>query len=53
MRKIITIFDTDPGIDDAFALSFLHESDIFDLRMVSSVAGNVKVENTTRNLKVK
>ena len=51
MRKIITIFDTDPGIDDAFALSFLHESDIFDLRMVSSVAGNVKVENTTRNLR--
>lgn len=51
MRKIITIFDTDPGIDDAFALSFLHESEIFDLRMVSSVAGNVKVENTTRNLR--
>lgn len=51
MRKIITIFDTDPGIDDAFALSFLHESDIFDVKMVSSVAGNVKLTNTTRNLR--
>lgn len=51
MKKIITIFDTDPGIDDAFALSFLHESEIFDVKMVSSVAGNVKVANTTRNLR--
>ena len=51
MRKIITIFDTDPGIDDAFALSFLHESEIFDVKMVSSVAGNVKLANTTRNLR--
>lgn len=51
MKKIITIFDTDPGIDDAFALSFLHESEIFDVKMVSSVAGNVKLTNTTRNLR--
>lgn len=51
MRKIVTIFDTDPGIDDAFALSFLHESEIFDVKMVSSVAGNVKLTNTTRNLR--
>lgn len=51
MRKIITIFDTDPGVDDAFALSFLHESEVFDVKMVSSVAGNVKLTNTTRNLR--
>lgn len=51
MKKIITIFDTDPGIDDAFALSFLHESEIFDVKLVSSVAGNVKLANTTRNLR--
>lgn len=51
MDKIITIFDTDPGIDDAFALSFLHESKIFDVKMVSSVAGNVALANTTRNLR--
>lgn len=29
----------------------MHESEIFDVKMVSSVAGNVKVENTTRNLR--
>lgn len=50
IEKIPTIFDTDPGIDDAFALSFLNKSDIFDVRMLSSVAGNVKLFHTTRNL---
>ena len=51
MEKIVTIFDTDPGIDDAFALSFLHKSPVFDVKMISSVAGNVRLENTTRNLR--
>lgn len=50
IEKIPTIFDTDPGIDDAFALSFLNKSEIFDVKMLSSVAGNVKLEHTTRNL---
>lgn len=49
-EKIPTIFDTDPGIDDAFALSFLNKSEIFDVKMLSSVAGNVKLIHTTRNL---
>ena len=49
-EKILTIFDTDPGIDDAFALSFLNKSEIFDVKMLSSVAGNVKLKHTTRNL---
>lgn len=49
-EKIPTIFDTDPGIDDAFALSFLNKSEIFDVKMLSSVAGNVKLKHTTRNL---
>ena len=51
MKKIPTIFDTDPGIDDAFALSFLNKSEIFDVKMLSSVAGNVKLKHTTRNLR--
>lgn len=51
MEKIVTIFDTDPGIDDAFALSFLHKSPVFDVKMISSVAGNVRLENTTKNLR--
>ena len=50
-EKIPTIFDTDPGIDDAFALSFLNKSEIFDVKMLSSVAGNVKLVHTTRNLR--
>jgi pyrimidine-specific ribonucleoside hydrolase rihA len=51
MKKVNTIFDTDPGIDDAFAISFLHNSKVFDVKMVSSVAGNVGLECTTRNLR--
>lgn len=51
MKKVPTIFDTDPGIDDAFALSFLNKSEIFDVKMLSSVAGNVKLKHTTRNLR--
>ena len=51
MKKIPTIFDTDPGIDDAFALSFLNKSEIIDVKILSSVAGNVKIEHTTRNLR--
>ena len=50
-EKIPTIFDTNPGIDDAFALSFLNKSEIFDVKMLSSVAGNVKLIHTTRNLR--
>ncbi|RGB74928.1 PfkB family carbohydrate kinase [Anaerococcus nagyae] len=38
-------------IDDAFAISFLHNSKVFDVKMVSSVAGNVGLEHTTRNLR--
>lgn len=47
-RKVI--FDCDPGHDDAFALAYLNKTKAFDVLMVSSVAGNVGIEHTTRNL---
>ncbi|MCC7372937.1 MAG: nucleoside hydrolase [Chloroflexi bacterium] len=43
------IFDTDPGVDDALALFFLLRSPELTLDAVTTVYGNVDVEQTTRN----
>jgi inosine-uridine nucleoside N-ribohydrolase len=43
------IFDTDPGIDDAMALLFLHHHRDIDLIGITSVFGNAAIETTTRN----
>jgi purine nucleosidase len=43
------IFDTDPGVDDAMALYFLLASPELALEAVTTVFGNVDVEQTTRN----
>lgn len=47
MHKVI--FDTDPGIDDAMALLFLHKHPQIDLVGVTTVFGNAPIEMTTRN----
>ena len=48
------IIDTDPGIDDAAAISFAINHPEFDLKMISTVNGNVGIEKTTANaLKIK
>ncbi|MDO1584378.1 nucleoside hydrolase [Rhizobium oryzicola] len=47
MHKVI--FDTDPGIDDAMALLFLHRHPEIDLVGVTTVFGNASVDTTTRN----
>nr|CAD6603645.1 nucleoside hydrolase [Rhizobium sp. Khangiran2] len=47
MHKVI--FDTDPGIDDAMALLFLHRHPEVDLIGVTTVFGNAPIELTTRN----
>ncbi|MER5260593.1 nucleoside hydrolase [Actinosynnema sp. NPDC002837] len=43
------IIDTDPGVDDAFALALAAASPEVDLIGVTTVFGNVSLENTTRN----
>ncbi|HJQ44765.1 MAG TPA: nucleoside hydrolase [Amycolatopsis sp.] len=43
------IIDTDPGVDDAFAISLAALSDDVDLLGVTTVFGNVPLEATTRN----
>lgn len=43
------IIDTDPGIDDAVALFLACASPELDIRAVTTVAGNVGINRTTRN----
>lgn len=47
MHKVI--FDTDPGIDDAMALLFLHQHPDIDLVGITTVFGNGTIDTTTRN----
>ncbi|GMA69106.1 purine nucleosidase [Leuconostoc litchii] len=44
------ILDMDPGIDDAVALSIALTNPEIDIKLLTSVAGNVSVEKTTKNL---
>nr|WP_156774559.1 ribonucleoside hydrolase RihC [Edwardsiella hoshinae] len=49
IKKKPIIIDTDPGIDDAVALAIaMHHPDL-DVRLITTVAGNVDVEKTTNN----
>lgn len=43
------IMDTDPGIDDAAALTMAINDPNIDLKLVTAVAGNVTVDKTTAN----
>lgn len=43
------IFDTDPGVDDALALLYLHRHAQVELLAVTTVFGNAAVETTTHN----
>ncbi|NHT77890.1 nucleoside hydrolase [Rhizobiaceae bacterium CRRU44] len=47
MHKVI--FDTDPGVDDAMALLFLHQHPDIDLLGITTIFGNASIETTTRN----
>jgi inosine-uridine nucleoside N-ribohydrolase len=49
MTRHKVIFDTDPGVDDAMALLFLHHHPEIDLLGITTVFGNASIETTTRN----
>jgi len=49
MNKIPVIIDCDPGVDDIAALILAKQIECFDLKAVTTVAGNVKLKYTTRN----
>ncbi len=43
------VIDTDPGIDDAVAILLALQSPEFDVRGMTTVAGNIGIATTTRN----
>lgn len=49
MSKLPIWIDTDPGVDDAAALMLAHSLPELEIVAISSVAGNVPLEKTTRN----
>lgn len=44
------IIDTDPGIDDAVAIAIALFSEKLDIKLITSVAGNVDIKKTTDNV---
>lgn len=44
------IIDTDPGIDDAVALAIALFDESLDVRLLTTVAGNVSIDKVTNNL---
>lgn len=52
MKKIPLILDCDPGMDDTIAIMLANAKECFDLKAVTSVAGNVELEHTTHNLQL-
>jgi len=49
MSRIPVIIDCDPGIDDAAALLLAAQAQELDIKAITTVAGNVGVDLTTRN----
>lgn len=49
IQKEKIIIDTDPGIDDAVAIIFAMFSKRLDIKLITTVAGNVDVNKTTKN----
>ncbi|MBH5320484.1 ribonucleoside hydrolase RihC [Paenibacillus sp. GSMTC-2017] len=49
MTKRPVIIDTDPGIDDAVALAIALYSEELEVRLITTVAGNVGLEKVTKN----
>lgn len=49
LNKIPLIIDSDPGIDDTLALIYAFSKEVFDIKAVHTVSGNVSIEHTTEN----
>ena len=52
MKKIPLIIDCDPGVDDALAIILANAKEEFEIKAITSVAGNVELKYTTANLQI-
>lgn len=50
MEKLKVIIDTDPGVDDIACLTFALFDPNVEVKLLTTVAGNIAVEKCTRNL---
>ena len=50
MKKIKVIIDTDPGVDDAACLVYAIFDKMLDIKLITTVVGNVRVNTSTRNI---
>ncbi len=50
MTKRPIIIDTDPGIDDALAIAIALFAEELDVKLITTVAGNVCLEHVTNNM---
>ena len=50
MEKLKVIIDTDPGVDDVACLTFALFDPNVEVKLLTTVAGNITVEKCTRNL---
>ena len=49
-KKFKVVVDTDPGCDDTACLIYMLNDKDLDIKLITTVAGNVKIETTTRNM---
>lgn len=50
MKKVPVIIDTDPGIDDVFAIMLAASSEELDIKALTATAGNVGLNYTLNNV---
>ena len=48
-KKFKVIVDTDPGCDDAACLVYMLNDKDLDIKLITTVAGNISIETATRN----
>lgn len=49
MKKTSIILDTDPGIDDAVAIAITLFNETIDVKLITTVVGNVSIDKVTYN----
>lgn len=49
-KKYKVIIDTDPGVDDAACFVFALFDEKLDIKLITTVSGNLSIEKTTRNM---